>query len=251
MIAVPTTAGSGSEVSRGALITTKRGDVIRKTLIAHYRLVPSAAIVDPSLTYRCPMRIAYGCAMDILTHLIEELSSPVFHPIVSGVAAQALPRVAEYLPLLPDHEQDPNVRAELSLASLMAGMGFEKGLGVVHSLSHAIGALVDAHHGLLNAAILPHAIRFNRAHCPLGTGRILAAGVGLDATSDAQGLDALAAWVDELVSRLGISRRLRDLGVPEDRENEIVSRALEDHCHLTNPRPCGEREMRQLFQAAW
>ena len=77
MIAVPTTAGSGSEVSRGALITTKRGDVIRKTLIAHYRLVPSAAIVDPSLTYRCPMRIAYGCAMDILTHLIEELSSPV------------------------------------------------------------------------------------------------------------------------------------------------------------------------------
>ena len=72
-----------------------------------------------------------------------------------------------------------------------------------------------------------------------------------NATSDAQGLDALAAWVDELISRLGIPPRLRDLGVPEDRENEIVSRALEDHCHLTNPRPCGEREMRQLFQAAW
>ena len=143
------------------------------------------------------------------------------------------------------------MRAELSLASLMAGMGFEKGLGVVHSLSHAIGALVNAHHGLLNAAILPRAIRFNRAHCPLGTGRILAAGVGLDATSDAQGLDALAAWVHEFVSRLGIPGRLRDLGVPDDRENEIVSRALEDHCHLTNPRPCGEREMRELFQKAW
>ena len=251
MIAVPTTAGSGSEVSRGALITTRRADVVRKTFIAHYRMVPSAAIIDPSLTLRCPMPIAYGCAMDILTHAIEELSSPVFHPVAAAVAARALERAAANLPLLPGREDDLDVRGALSLASLMAGMAFEKGLGVIHSLSHAIGAIVDAHHGLLNAAILPHAIRFNRAHCASGTGRILAGAVDLEATSDAHGLDALAAWVDGLVSRLGIPGRLRDLGVSEDRENEIVSRALEDHCHLTNPRPCGEREMRGLFQAAW
>jgi 4-hydroxybutyrate dehydrogenase len=251
LIAVPTTAGSGSEVSRGALITTRRGDVVRKTFIAHYRMVPTAAIVDPSLTIHCPPPIVRGCAMDTFTHLIEELSSPVFHPVASGVATHALRRVAESLPLVRDHWDKGNVRAELALGSLMAGMSFEKGLGVVHSLSHAIGAIVDAHHGLLNAAILPHALRFNRDHVASNTGILLAAAAGLKAKSDAHAMDALAAWVDDLVAKLEIPRRLRDLGVAPHREDEIVSRALEDHCHLTNPRPCGEKDMRDLFQAAW
>jgi 4-hydroxybutyrate dehydrogenase len=251
LIAVPTTAGSGSEVSRGALITTRRGDVVRKTFIANYRMVPSAAIIDPALTLRCPMPIAHGCAMDIITHAIEELSSPVFHPVAGAVAADALERVAVNLPLLPGREDDLDLRGAISLASLMGGMAFEKGLGVIHSLSHAIGAIVDAHHGLLNAAILPHAIRFNSGHLAKGTGGLLAGAVGLKPASDTHGIDALADWVDELVAKLGIPRRLRDLGVTQDREDEIVSRALEDHCHLTNPRPCSEKEMRELFQAAW
>jgi alcohol dehydrogenase class IV len=251
LIAVPTTAGSGSEVSRGALITTRRGEVVRKTFIAHYRMVPTAAIVDPSLTIYCPAPIVRGCAMDTLTHLIEEISSPVFHPVASGVATYALQRVAEHLPLIRDHWNNANVRAQLALGSLMAGMSFEKGLGVIHSLSHAIGAIVDAHHGLLNAAILPHALRFNRDHVASDVGIFLAAAAGLKAKSDPRAMDALADWVGKLIEQLEIPRRLRDLGVPPHREDEIVARALEDHCHLTNPRPCGEKEMHELFQAAW
>lgn len=251
LLAVPTTAGTGSEVSRGALIVTRRGDVIRKTIIASPRLVPSLAVLDPELTIDLPPALTSATGLDALIHGIEEHISPRFHPVVEALALGAVARVNEFLPQVLRDPEHVGARGEMQIAALMGGAGFEKGLGVIHSLSHAIGALHDLHHGLLNAVLLPHALEFNRAHAPAGVWQKLAAALQLSHASTDKAFDRVLEWARELNAVCGVPMRLRDLkDLAPDRE-EILARALDDHCHRTNPRPCGVPELEELWQRAY
>lgn len=251
LIAVPTTAGTGSEVSRGALIRTGRHAAVRKTIVASPRLVPSAAILDPELTLQLPPLLTAACGMDALSHCVEEHLSPRRQPVASALALGAVRKIATALPQVHRQPGDLDARGEMLEAAMMAGIGFEKGLGVAHSLSHAIGARHDLHHGLLNAVLLPHVLEFNREFCPEIAPMELAAAAGLRVASDGEAVDRLAQWLRELNDELGIPSRLRDLkDLAADRE-EILACALDDHCHRTNPRPCGPKDFVELWERAW
>jgi alcohol dehydrogenase class IV len=250
-IAVPTTAGTGSEVSRGALIVTRRDDVVRKTIVAGPGLVPSFAVLDPELTLELPPALTAGSGMDALSHCVEEYLSPRRHAVVSALALGAVTKIAEALPAVIERPGDLDARGEMLEAAMMAGIGFEKGLGVAHSLSHAIGALHDLHHGVLNAVLLPAVLEFNCKYLREWAPRELAAAAGLEAESDGEAVERLAGWLRGLNDELGIPARLRDLEDLSADRDEIIERALDDHCHLTNPRPCGPREMHELWEKAW
>jgi 4-hydroxybutyrate dehydrogenase len=251
LIAVPTTAGTGSEVSRGALIITRRGSVVRKTIVASPRLVPCFAVLDPELTLELPPALTAGSGMDALSHAIEEHLSPRPHPVVTALALGAAAKIQRALPQVWREPADLEARGEMQMAAMMAGIGFEKGLGVVHSLSHAIGALHDIHHGTLNAVLLPCALELNREHCAPGTLEELAAAVGLPTRSPGEACERLVSWLRSLNQEMRIPERLRDLKDMASSRDEILARALEDHCHRTNPRPCGPGEMLELWERAW
>lgn len=258
LVAVPTTAGTGSEVSRGTLIVTRRRsqggeEIVRKTVAASPRLVPRHAILDPELTLSLPPRLTAGSGMDALSHAVEELSSPRYHPVVAAIASDALARLARDLPRVWLEPQDVELRGEMLMSAMMGGIGFEKGLGAIHSLSHAIGALRPIHHGLLNAVLLPAAIAFNREHFAAGVPSAMARAAGLELRGDGDGeaADRLAAWLSWLCAALEIPPRLRDIGVRESDRAEVIARALEDHCHRTNPRRCGRDDFEELWENAW
>jgi 4-hydroxybutyrate dehydrogenase len=251
LLAVPTTAGTGSEVSRGALIVTRRGDVVRKTVVASPRLVPSIAVLDPELTLELPATLTIGTGFDALCHGVEEHVSPRFHPVVEALALGTVARVKESLPRVLREPSDVDARGEMLLAALMAGAGFEKGLGVVHSLSHAVGALHDLHHGLLNAVLLPHALEFNRAHVRAGTWEKLAAALGLTNANSNAAFEAILYWLRELNEACDVPPRLGALKELSSDREEILARALDDHCHRTNPRPCGVREFEEFWQRSY
>jgi alcohol dehydrogenase class IV len=251
LLAVPTTAGTGSEVSRGALVITRRGDVVRKTVIASPRLVPSLALLDPELTVGLPARMTAGTGIDALSHAVEEHLSPRYHPVVDAIALRAAGMIAAALPRAFREPADLEARADMLLAAMMGGIGFEKGLGAIHSLSHAIGALHDLHHGTLNAVIQPAALEFNRAHTRPGALRELATAVGIHAATDEDALERVVDWLRGLNAELGIPPRLRDLkDIARDRE-EILARALDDHCHRTNPRPCAREDFVELWERVY
>lgn len=248
LIAIPTTSGTGSEVSRGALIITRRGDVQRKTLIASPHLVPRWCLLDAGLTVGLPPGLTATTGIDALTHCLEELISPREHPVVEAIAAGGLKRIARDLPRVMESPDDLTARQAMQVSAMMGGIGFEKGLGVIHSLSHAIGALEDVHHGLLNGVLLPASLEFNREHLEATTVETLLTCLGREAGG---GLDALIAFFREWLDELGIPPRLRDLGFGDGRREEILARALDDHCHLTNPRPCGPDDLAEFWELAW
>lgn len=251
LVAVPTTAGTGSEVSRGALIVTRRGDVVRKTIIGGPPLAPSWAILDPELTLSLPASLTAATAMDALSHAIEELSSPAPHPVVAAIAEGALRLIGHYLPRVRVDPHDLEGRDALLMAAMMGGVGFEKGLGAVHSLSHAIGALYpEAHHGAINAVLLPPVLRFNREAIDTESVHAMRRALGIDARGPAA-VDALAREIHSLTRSLELPVRLRDLDIPLAIRDEAIARALDDHCHKTNPRPCDGATFGEIWDEAW
>jgi len=251
MVAVPTTAGTGSEVSRGALIVTRRGEIVRKTLVASARLVPNLALLDPELTVGLPPALTAGTGIDALTHGIEEHLSPRFHPAVEALALGSVERIARALPAAMLEPENLEARGDLLLAALMGGVGFEKGLGVGHSLSHAIGALHPLHHGLINAVLLPFALEFNRDHCVAATWTKLARALNVPGLTEGGAFESVLAWSLDLRKRLDIPERLRNLRDLSADRDEILARAFDDHCHRTNPRPCAPEELKELWEAAY
>ena len=251
LVAIPTTAGTGSEVSRGALIVTQRGGIVRKTIAASPRMVPKQAILDPELTLSLPPGLTAASGMDALSHCIEEYVSPRYHPTVAAIAIAGVRRLAADLPRVWREPDNVEARGEMLMSAMMGGIGFEKGLGVAHSLAHAIGALHNVHHGILNATLLPVVLEFNRAHLEPGIAIEMAIATQLEAKNDTAAADRLVGWLQELNGEFGIPARLRDLGVPEEDRAETVARALDDHCHRTNPRKCGAEEIAELWEHAW
>ncbi len=242
VIAIPTTAGTGSEVGRGSLMNLSDG---RKVGLISPYLIPRRAICDPDLTLGLPPRLTAATGMDALSHCIETFLSPRFNPPADAIALDGAGRIVRHLERAVADGADREARAELMMGALMGGMTFQKGLGGVHGLSHALGSLREPslHHGLLNAVLLPPILRFNAGHAGDKERRLAAAmGLGSDAN--------LAAFIEGLNARIGLPRSLAGLGIPESVVPEIASKAERDHSTPTNPRPIGAGDYETVLRAS-
>ncbi len=242
VIAVPTTAGTGSEVGRAALITMADG---RKLGIVSPHLIPRAAICDPELTLGMPPALTAATALDALSHCLETYLSPRDNPPAEAIALDGAARIWAHV--IPAFEDGSNLaaRRELMMGSLQGGLTFQKGLGAVHALSHDLGGLKspNLHHGTLNAILMPAVMRLNRPAAPEKFARIERA---LDV--EAGGLaDALAG----LNTRLGIPAGLRTLGLREEQFEGVIRGALADHSHPTNPAPLTAGDYENLLRAVF
>jgi 4-hydroxybutyrate dehydrogenase len=248
MAAVPTTAGTGSEASRSALIRLPQTG--RKTAIISPYLLPSVALCDPELTLGLPPVLTAGTGMDAFTHAIESYLSTTFHPICDGIALEALKHMGRGLEAAVRDGSDRAARAEMTIGALLAGISFHKGLGIVHALAHALGSEADApHHGTVNAILLPHALRFNRAAAEPKMVE-LAVRMGLSRTTDAAG--HLITLTELLIARMPLPTRLGDLrGLSRERIPHYAALAERDHCLRTNPRPATRDDLELLLERAW
>jgi 4-hydroxybutyrate dehydrogenase len=247
MFAIPTTAGTGTEAGRGTLIQLPQNG--RKTIALSPHLLPSLAICDPLLLVGLPPILTAGTGLDAFTHCVESYLSTTFHPICDGIALEGLKHLSRGLESSVLDGQNIRARRECMLGALLGGISFHKGLGVIHSLSHALGSEGRAHHGTLNAILLPHAIRFNREAAEARLVEI-AATLGLGRSGDGTG--HLLALVDLLLGRMPLPRRLGLIeGLQRDRIPEYARLAMLDHCHVTNPRPCTLVDLEVLLDRAW
>ena len=242
VIAVPTTAGTGSEVGRAALITLADG---RKLGFIAPHLIPKAAICDPELTIGLPPRLTAATGMDAVTHCVETYLSPRYNPPAEAIALDGLARAVAAIERAVADGTDRDARREMMMAALQGGLTFQKGLGAVHALSHPLGGLKEPslHHGTLNAVILPAVLRFNEPAAPEKY-RILRRTLGL--AENASLPDFFAA----LTARLGLPTGLRAMGVPEACLPAIAHHATLDHSAATNPRPASEAEFLAMLQEA-
>jgi alcohol dehydrogenase class IV len=247
MAALPTTAGTGSEAARGALIQLPPTG--RKTIVLSPFLLPSVAICDPELTQSMPPELTAGTGMDAFTHCIESYLSSTFHPICDGIALEGLSYVARGLENAVRDGSDIPARNAMMMGALLGGISFHKGLGVVHSLSHALGAEGRAHHGTLNAILLPHSLRFNREAAGERM-EDLAAQLGIGRGSDGAG--HLITLTELILARLPLPARLGAVaGLERSRLPHYARLAMLDHCHRTNPRICTEADMEEILDRAW
>lgn len=242
VIAIPTTAGTGSEVGRGALINLDHGS---KLALISPHLIPKRAICDPDLTLGLPPLLTAATGIDALTHCVETYLSPLVNPPAEAIALDGAWRAWHFIRRAVDNGADREARWEMMMAALEGGMTFQKGLGAVHSLSHAAGALRQPllHHGMLNGVFLPHILRFNAEH----VGRKYAR---LRETFDLEAGADLADAVFRLVGDLGLPQTLGAMGFEERHIGETVPRALADHSNATTPRKASAEEFAALLRAA-
>ena len=240
IVAVPTTAGTGSEVGRASVITNS--DTHEKKIIFHPKMLPSAVICDPELTVGLPKAVTAGTGLDAFAHCVEAFSSPHYHPLCQGIALEGMRLVKEYLPRAHDDGADIEARAQMMSAAAMGASAFQKGLGAVHALSHPIGAHHGTHHGTTNAVFLPAVLEFNAEAIRTRFDRV-AAYLGIDG-----GFDGFRAFVDTLNERLGIPKTLTDLGVRNPDVDRLVADALRDPSTGGNPVEMTESNTRALYE---
>jgi 4-hydroxybutyrate dehydrogenase len=243
IVAIPTTAGSGSEVGRAALLKLDSG---RKLGFLSTHLLPRAAVCDPELTLSVPAELTAATGMDAISHCVEAYCSTRVSAVADAIALDGLSRGWRAIRAAVSDGADRGARERMMQCALMGGLAFQKGLGAVHSLSHPLGAVAGLrlHHGTLNALFLAPVLRFNRAACPQKLDG-LAQVMGLASGSD------VAAAFDRLVSELGLPRRLRELGVAKEGLAPLAQQAVEDHCSATNPRPLDLEAAQKLYEEAW
>ncbi|PIE09994.1 MAG: alcohol dehydrogenase [Rhodobacterales bacterium] len=242
IIAVPTTAGTGSELGRASVITNSQTHV--KKIIFHPKVLPTVVICDPELTVGMPKPITAGTGLDAFAHCVEAFSSPHYHPMSQGIALEGMRLVIDNLPRAYLDGSDIDARANMMSAAAMGATAFQKGLGAIHAMSHPIGAVFGTHHGTTNAVCMPAVLdlnapvirdRFDRAASYLGI---------------KGGFDGFRGFVQEFNDSFAIPRRLSDLGVKTNRIDDLVAMALEDPSCGGNPVELNADNMRALFEAA-
>jgi alcohol dehydrogenase class IV len=244
LIAIPTTSGTGSEVSSGAVIIMKNGE---KLILASRFLVPATSICDPELTLGLPPLLTAATGMDAMTHCIEALLSPQINPPAEAVACDGIERGIREGNLIKAVKDgsDRDARWHMMMSAAEGAMGFSKGLGSVHSMSHACGAdqNLRLHHGTLNAVILPTILDFNRDHVGDKYQRLNAAmGIAADANP--------SDFIRDLNAEIGLPANLSEMGVSSEAIPNLASHAAKDVCTFTNPRPCSAEEYEGLFETA-
>lgn len=246
LIAVPTTAGTGSEVARGAIVIVDDG---RKLGFHSWHLVPKTAICDPELTLALPPLLTAATGMDAIAHCMETFMAPAVNPPADGIGLDGLERGWANIERATRSGSDREARWQMMSASMQGAMAFQKGLGCVHSLSHSLGGVnPKLHHGTLNAMFLPAVVRFNASAESMQRDRRLqrmAHAMGL-ASCDAAGAEVAEA-IRAMNARLGLPSGLRALGVSADLYERIIDGAMADHCHKTNPRIATREDYRQML----
>jgi alcohol dehydrogenase class IV len=240
VVAVPTTAGTGSEVGRASVITDLRDHM--KKIIFHPKMMPGIVISDPELTVSLPAKVTAATGMDALSHCLEAYCAPFFHPMADGIAAEGMRLIHDYLPRAVADGKDLEARSHMLIASSMGATAFQKGLGAMHSLSHPCGANLDTHHGLTNAVVMPFVLTWNRRAIEPKMGR-LAAWLGLKR----QSYDGFFDWILELRATIGIPPSLAGLGVREEHAKEFAPQALADPSTGGNPLPMTVGDFEKLY----
>jgi alcohol dehydrogenase class IV len=249
MIAIPTTAGTGSEVGRSTVIILKATD--RKTVIFSPYLLANVAVADPELTVGMPPKITAGTGLDALTHNVEAYLSLGYHPMCDAIALQGARLAFQNLPRAVHHGDDLEARTNMLMAAMMGAVAFQKGLGTVHSLAHPLSSIANLHHGTTNGILLPHVMEFNRS---VSESRQRDLAVAMEIASSeapvAEAASALIARLRQLLPEVGISTTLGALGVTREQIPLMSIKAMEDACHQCNPRPCVEADMIALYEKA-
>jgi 4-hydroxybutyrate dehydrogenase len=243
VIAVPTTAGTGSEVARGAILIV---DDHRKLGFHSWHLVPKTAICDPELTLGLPPLLTAATGMDAIAHCMETFMSAAFNPPADGIALDGLTRGWAHIERATQHGDDREARLNMMSASMQGAMAFQKGLGCVHSLSHSLGGVNPRlHHGTLNAMFLPAVVSFNAPAESVRKDKRLermAHAMGLQSTGD------IPQAIQDMNARLGLPTGLAAMGVQPPMFDQIITGALADHCHKTNPRLASSDEYRAMLE---
>jgi len=237
-VALPTTAGTGSEVGRSSVIS--EDDTHIKRIIFSPALLAKAVFADPELTLALPPKLTAATGMDALTHNIESYLSPAYHPLCDGIALEGVRIVARALPLVFENGKNLQARSDMLMGSMMGAIAFQKDLGAVHSCAHALSTVADLHHGLANALMIEHVMRFN----------LPAAEAKMRELARVAGATDLVSFLVNLKKEIGIPERLAVVGIKKEQFPRLVEIALADICHQTNPRPCTQRDFEQLFAAA-
>ena len=243
VVAVPTTAGTGSEVGRCSVLTDLRDHT--KKLIFHPRLLPAIVIEDPELHAGLPAKITAAVGMDALSHNLEAFCAPTYHPLADGIAVEGMRLIKEWLPAVCAEGSNLEARGQMLIASTMGATAFQKGLGAMHSLSHPCSANLDTHHGLTNGVVMPYVLVFNRRAIKDKMKR-LASYLGLKRPSFGAVLD----WVVELRSTIGIPNTLAELGVTEEHVPGFAKMAMADPSTPSNPVKLSVRKFEKLYRNA-
>ena len=243
IVALPTTAGTGAEVGRAAVILDESSET--KKIIFHPKMLPQIVILDPELTVGLPAALTAATGMDAFSHSLEAWSSPLFHPMAEGIAAEGIRLVREFLPRAVQDGADIEARTQMLVSSSMGATSFQRGLGAIHALAHPLGALYDAHHGTLNAVLMPYVLKANR---PAIESRIERLGryIGLSDT----GFDSFMEWVLSLRAEINIPSTLSELGIDDQQSHRIGQMAVQDPSAGTNPITYSAEDYERIFLSA-
>lgn len=250
MIAVPTTAGTGSEVGRCSVITDPQAN--RKFLVCHPEMMPRRAILDPELTIGLPAHLTAATGMDAFTHNLEAFTVDMFHPMCDAIALKGIEYAAQYLERAVKNPRDIEARGYMMIAAMMGAVAFQKDLGAAHSMAHPLSTLCNVHHGLANAICLVPVMKFNRDIVASKYAEVARCfGINTSGLSKLEAADKAIEAVADLNQRIGIPGSLAQVGVTEDQLPILAKKAFEDICHQANPRLCNEQDFLALFKEAF
>jgi alcohol dehydrogenase class IV len=238
IIAVPTTAGTGSEVGRAGVVT--HPTTHEKKIIFHPALMPKVSILDPELTVGLPAKLTAATGMDALAHNIEAYCAPFYHPLAKGVALEGMLLVKDNLVQVVKKPNDLDARGNMLVASAMGATAFQRGLGAIHALSHPFGGLYDTHHGMLNGIIMPYVLKANRKKIEKDINRA-AAYLGITG-----GFDGFLKWILALRKEIGIPHALKDIGIDTKRLDDVAKMAVKDPSAGGNPIAFTEKQYKTL-----
>ena len=241
-VALPTTSGTGSEVGRSSVVS--ENDTHLKRVVFSPKILAKVVFADPELTFGLPASVTAATGMDALTHNIESYLSPAYHPLCDGIALQGTRIAAAALLSAVQQPTNLQARSDMMMASMMGAIAFQKDLGAVHSCAHALGAVVDMHHGLANALMIDGVMAWNHEAVPEKFNELA------HVCHIKGGGSAFVAWLKELKTSIGITGTLSSHGVKPEHMVRLVEIATADICHQTNPRPCSASDFEKLFKAA-